>query len=149
MYGGVVLKPTETSYEKVRAAFRFVGDNVNPEEITVRIGIQPSRAHAKGAIIKKHPERTHSIGLWGLDSPILPDRPLEEHLLYLLDELETQVSGIEELKELGLLPSFFCGFFVAGRESGSLIKLESDTLNRIARLGIPLELHIYCCDEDC
>jgi hypothetical protein len=142
------LRLTETSYEKVKAAFRFVGDNVDPEAITARIGIQPSRAHAKGDIIKKHPERTHTAGLWGLDSPILPDQPLEKHLQYLLDQLEAQAAGIEELKELGLSPSFFCGFFVAGRESGSLIKLESDTLERVACLGVPLELHIYCCDED-
>ncbi len=139
---------TARSYEQVEVTFRFVGDSVNPKVITSKIGIQPSKTRVKGDVVEKHPDRTHPTGFWGLDSSISPNCPLEEHLRHLLDILDPQASAIKEFSKVGLCPSFFCGFFTAKAEFGTLVKLEADTLKRVADIGAALELHIYCCGEE-
>ena len=133
--------------DEIRATLRFVGDNVDPVMITSSIGLQPSRAHAKGDSVKGHPNRIRSTGLWGLDSAISPNCSLEDHLKHLLGVIESRVSIVEELRDIGLSPNFYCGYFAAGAVLRSYIRLETDTLKRIAEIGASLDLHIYCIDD--
>lgn len=147
MSGGVTLESVEASNEEVRATFRIVGDNVDPVTITSRIGIQPSKAHIKGSTMTKHPSLVYSTGYWGIDSTVPSDRPLEEHLSYLLDLLEPRALLIKEFKEAGFTMGLYCGFFTSDVGLGSIIELEPDILRRITNIDISLELHIYCCDE--
>ena len=142
------MESDQTSREEVQATFRFVGDNVNPKMLTSRMGIQPSVAHAKGDTVEKHPDRTYLTGYWGLDSSVLSDQSLEEHLKHLLDALEPYASIIKELRKDGFFPSFFCGIFIIEAGLGTFIKLEPTTLGRMADIGVPLELRVYCCEED-
>lgn len=141
------MEPNVSSHDEVKVTFRFVGDTVNPTIITSWIGVEPTEAHYKGDIVDKHPHRKHSTGFWGLTSPLSSELPLEEHLRYLVDILELRESDINRLRDTGLSPNFFCGFFTAKTNLGSFLKIESNTLAKIAQLGTALEIHIYY-DED-
>jgi len=81
------LKSNIKLSKEVIVTFRFVGDNVNPDIITAKLGLQPSLAHAKGQVVEKHPEHIYPSGFWELRSSISANRPLEEHLEKLLDRL--------------------------------------------------------------
>lgn len=140
------LQVGETLHEEIKVTFRFVGDSVNPEMITLKTGIQPSAAHVRGEVVQQHAERFYPTGFWGLDSSISPACPLEEHLEQLLSVLEQRVSAIRELTDTGIVPTFYCGCFVAGTTAS--FNLKADILRRIAEIGASLEYHIYCCDED-
>lgn len=140
------MKSDDVLHEEIKVTFCFVGGNVNPGVITAKTDIQPSEAHAKGETVEKHPERTHPTGFWGLNSSLPPNRSLEEHLKDLLNTLEPRSSIIKEFRDIGLNPTFYCGCFTAGTTTS--IKLEANTLQRIADIGASLEYHLYCCDED-
>jgi hypothetical protein len=140
------LKSNIILSEEVKVTFRFVGDNVNPEVITSTIGLQPSDAHAKGEIVEKQPEQIYPTGFWGLKSSIPPDRTLEEHLENLLDILEPKASLIKKLRDIGLVPNFYCGCFIAG--AATSFSLKADIFQRIANIGASLEYHLYSDEGD-
>jgi hypothetical protein len=146
--GGITALNSKRLHQKVRVTFRFVGDNVDPQEITSLMRMQPSAAHAKGDRVAKHPDRVYPTGFWGLESSIPPDRSLEEHLKRMLSVLEPQASAIRSLERSGLPARFFCGFFIAETDSGAYIEIGPDTLEGIAELRSRLELHIYYVNEE-
>ena len=137
----------QTAYgSEVLATFRVVGDSLDPEIITAGMALKPTTAHVKGESVPKHPDRKYPTGYWGLDSALETSRPLDDHLKHLLDMLESHQAVLEEIKQRGWSVSFYCAYFA--RASGdNIIHFEPQTLGRVATLGIPLELHIYC-DED-
>ena len=134
--------------DQVRVSLRYVGDDVDPTMITSMMGLQPSKAHAKGDPVEGHPDRVRSTGLWGLDSTLPPSCPLESHLKHLLDMMESRISIIEELRTKGLSINFFCGYFAVETLRGSYVRLETHTLERMAVTGASLDLHIYCVETD-
>jgi hypothetical protein len=110
--------------------------------------MQPSAAHAKGDLVAKHPDRVYPTGFWGLESSILPDHSLEEHLKHMLGVLAPRASAIRSLEKSGHAAKFFCGFFIAGTDPEAKIELGPDTLEGIADLRSLLELHIYHDNEE-
>jgi hypothetical protein len=141
------LKSSGPLLNEIKVTFRFVGDSVNPIVITSQIGLQPSAAHAKGEVVEKHPDRIYPSGFWGLESSVPTNRPLEDHLIHLLDVLEPRASAIKELEQTGLVPDFFCGVFI-GADLEALLRLGTETLGRMVEIGASLELHLYCCEEE-
>ncbi|MCK6629793.1 MAG: DUF4279 domain-containing protein [Anaerolineae bacterium] len=140
------MKSKITPFEEVKVTFRFVGDNVNPEMITSRVGLQPSAAHEKGEIVKKHPEQVYPTGFWSLDSSIPSDRPLGEHVEQLLSILESKTLILKGLRDIGLVPTFYCGCFITGTTTS--VKIKADILQRMADIGASLEYYLYCCNEE-
>ena len=67
-------------------------------------------------------------------------------LKHLLDLLEPRQATLEEIKQSGWSVSFYCAYF-AQTPGDTTVPLAPQTLGRVATLGVPLELHIYC-DED-
>ena len=132
---------------RVQVTLRFVGDNVDSEVITSKIGLQPSRSHLKGELVTAYPGRVYPTGLWSFDSTISHHSSFEDHLINLLDVMESKASVIQELKGLGMQPNFYCGYFVGQETIESYIKLGIDTLERMARIGVSLDLHIYYVED--
>lgn len=65
---------------EVKVTARFVGENVNPEIITSKLGIQPSETHVKGELSKKRSKYAWSTGYWGIDSPCSSNQAFEKHI---------------------------------------------------------------------
>lgn len=127
--------------DEVKATFRFVGDNVDPEYITHLVKLKPSSIRVKDAIVGKYPGKHHVTNYWGIDSRLHPDRPLVAHLGYLLDLIEPHSDAIRRLKREGYSPNFFCGLFHTS--ASGYIMLEPQVLKRITRLGAMIEIHTY------
>ena len=132
--------------DEIRAELIFVGDGVDPDKITSVTGVEPSQAYRKGDVIEKQPEQVRHKGLWRLRSGVAPDRPLDEHIHGLLDRLESGVAAISELARGGQHAKLYCGLFTEGAPVGTgvEVRLESDTLRRMADTGAPFELRVYC-----
>ncbi len=77
----------------------------------------------------------------------LPDSAsLDQHLKALLTVLEPKTSAIQELKNRGYAPEFYCGLFLDEWNQGTT--LSPETLGRIAALGAELGLDIYNVAEE-
>lgn len=135
-------------HHEVKVTVRFVGDNVEPEMLTSKLGIQPSKTHVKGELSTGRSSHAYPTGYWGIDSPYSSDQGFEEHLEYLLDILEPKLPILKQLEEMGLSPNFYCGFFAAEKDSDIYIRLDPTILERLGRLGASLDFHIYDCVEE-
>lgn len=74
--------------EKTRAALRFIGDLINPDIITQKLGIIPTNAHKKGDISPIRAVLRHPTGLWIINSHVPDNSLLADHLASLLSLLD-------------------------------------------------------------
>jgi len=141
------MEPTKGLQNEVKVTARFVGEKVDPEIITSKLGIQPSETHVKGELSKKRSKHAWSTGYWGIDSPCSPDQAFEKHIEVLLELLEPKLLILQHLREEGISLSFYCGFFVNEPEGSFFTRLNPVLLERLGRIGASLDCWTYCCIE--
>jgi Domain of unknown function (DUF4279) len=126
-----------------RASLRISGEGVQPDEIGRLLGLAPTRTHLRG-----EPRGLHSISpnlvwndsLWLFQCPLGDDRDPAEHLNWLLDSVESKLSVIKDLAGKCHV-DVFCGFSSQSGQGG--FTLDTITLQRMARLGVPFRLDLY------
>jgi len=135
--------PVESGKKWTRASFGVYAETFDPEEITMRLGLQPSLVRMKGDIISTRydpQQRRRKTSAWVLTCPLNPDAPMPEHLAWLLDQLEARRGVIRELAQKFKV-LVVCGFSSENGQGG--FTLEPTMLARLASLGIPLSLDLY------
>ena len=129
--------------KRTYATFRLLGDLLNPSDITSRLGIEPSKAFAKGETWDKAGIRQCTKGIWKLSSKgQLMTTNLECHLVFLLNRLESVTLEILTIAdELSLETDFFCYWLSATGHGGP--EFSPEVLRRIAKLDASLSLDVY------
>jgi hypothetical protein len=140
--------------DQKRASFRLHGDALDPDAITRATGLTPHQAHRKGDLRPSSDRRREAgrpelppwrSGLWSLHSETaLPrtDNHLEDHLNWLLDQLEPAADVLKQFcVDDDLTADFFCGYFMHQSNSGFVFSTR--TLARIVALGATLGVDIY------
>jgi hypothetical protein len=130
------------------AGFSMFSVTLTPQEITERLGLQPTRTHEKGQP-KGFRRKDGSISplivwkdsAWHLNAPLKRDQNLEEHIKWLLDILEPKRDSIKSLSPECTLVRFFCGFSSGHGQGG--FALDSQTLERLSKLGVSFVLDLY------
>lgn len=112
---------------------RAYNDADGPDELTALLGIEPSRAFAKGAILESGIAPKNG---WFLESSEEVDsRKFVEHLTYILAQLSSARDGYEEAKKRGW--SFDLQAFVAVPPANS-IGLRPDLMRTLVDLDLVL-----------
>jgi hypothetical protein len=131
-----------------RATLSIFSVTLTPQEISERLGLQPTRTHKQGqprGFRRKDGSTSPSVvwkdSAWLLTSPLKPDRNLMEHVRWLLEKIEPKADIIKALSSDCTGIRFFCGFS-SGNGQGGFV-LEADTLSRISRLGLNIVLDLY------
>jgi hypothetical protein len=134
--------------DRKHAAFRLMGDRLDPDAITQATGLTPDVIHRKGEPHVGSSGRHYGpwrSGLWSLDSEKGLDSSgnhLDDHLAWLLDQLEPHAHSLRRLATEQLLSAdFWCGYFMGHANSG--FGLSAKTIARIAALGADLSFDIY------
>jgi hypothetical protein len=141
------------------ASFRLRGDALDPDAVTSATGLTPHRAHRKGDRRPSNDQRREAgraelspwrSGLWSLNSAsALPrtDNHLEDHLNWLLDQLEPVAETLKQFcADDALTADFFCGYFMHQTNSG--FEFSTRTLARIVALDATLGVDIYGPEPD-
>jgi hypothetical protein len=133
---------------KAKVTFRLTGDTLDPQRVTQRLEIAPSRAYARGERSGTRGGRDWywRAGLWALRSTMPEGSELEDHLQALLDQLEPRAQIIRDFLAEGCAADFFCGLFLDHLNEG--VELSPQILGRVAALGATLGLDIYGLSED-
>lgn len=139
---------TEGTHDRVEVAvgFRVMGHDLEPEEVSRLLGLEPTESHKRGdARIGRSGRHysDYSEGLWAWRPGVSETAPLSEHLLALLGVLEPKAATLKRLRKLGQRMDVFIGLF--GPDSNFEFALSADLLERMGRLGIDLEFDVYCC----
>src|SRR5580698_2926186 len=78
-----------------KAAFCIYGDTLQPDEISRDLGLQATNSGLKGERQSKYPKtRQLRTSMWILGSPLDDHLPLQDHLGWLLDALESKLDVV-------------------------------------------------------
>jgi hypothetical protein len=132
---------------KSEATLRFLGDDLDPDEITLRLGIKPMHGARKGEPMttpggKKITART---GIWCLSAPTSEPGDIDLQVLFLLEGATSDLATWREFAAR-YNGEFFVGLFLEGGNEG--IGIRPETLSAIGSRGLQLDLDIYRLGDD-
>lgn len=133
--------------KKAFVDFRICSDELNPEEISNRIGVIPTRAFTKGKkyLGKTRNPNTKEIseiwrerprGIWAVDSKQLSNREkVEDHIKFLLDILEPKKKQLEPYLEQEDI--YTISFYIWWEPYGGYgsYEVSSETIHRMSSLS--------------
>lgn len=128
---------------RTAAALRITGETLDPQEVSVIMGIRPSLSYRKGEVIrnpKTGRERIPKFGMWNLRTEDQFPGDLDGQIDELLGKLPDDLSIWKELNERFSL-DLFTGLFLEEFNEG--ISLKPSTLLALGLRGIELDLDIY------
>ncbi len=129
------------------ASLRIRSSSITAREITIKLGIIPTRSCEKGTpLSKRHPSGPkRQECLWVLDSGLDDLQALESHIKVLISVLERKREILQELSKVCDI-DFFCGFsFKTGQ--GSIV-LEASLLRKLAEYPVDIVFDLYGSYED-
>ena len=128
------------SDDEAYAYFRISGIDQEIDALTQQMGIEPTEAKRKGEAGQYNPSLPD--GRWCLHSPLpRSELDLAVHVEALLPLLEARAAAIQQLQEKYQLWLVLVGYY-SSRDPGFF--LSSDTVKRIAYLGLPIDCDQYC-----
>jgi Domain of unknown function (DUF4279) len=137
----VMNRPVEPGNEKwSSASLRIAGDTLRPDKITVALGIEPTRSGLKGERVSSRNEALRRTSFWLKTSPLPDERPLQEHLEWVLNLFEPKHQVLSLISKEHSC-DLFCGFSSENGQGGAC--LGTDLLARLAGLGVSLVLDLY------
>ncbi|CAN5237105.1 hypothetical protein BH10PSE14_BH10PSE14_43780 [soil metagenome] len=124
------------------ALLGFHGDDLDPGEITTRLGAEPTVAMSKGGrwLTSSAIGKIAATGAWRLEADDGAPADLDGQITQLLAPLSADVAAWRALASRyhGRL---FCGLFLASGNAG--VTLKPATLVMIGQRGLVLDLDIY------
>lgn len=122
---------------------RIVDDKYSllPEEITTITGIQPTRIGRKGELIGKTIMRREAY-CWELESKLPKEKPLMEHVKYLLSIIEPSVELFKPITAR-YYTELACAVYLSESESLPEIHFDSDLIKRLAELNVSIDIDLY------
>lgn len=101
-------EPDEANYFHFSATLRIHGENLPFEEISQRLGVQPTNLHRKG---ERRGSRSPAYGddAWHYQPPVPETEPLERHLEALWQVVKPALEYLKALKQRFKV-DVFCGY---------------------------------------
>lgn len=122
----------------------------DPEAITHRLGIEPSKWQRKGgpmASSLRHPPRIAEVDLWSLSTrDRIESRDSRRHIDWLLDQIEDKASTLRSLQEEGARIAVNCFWLSLSGEGGPTI--SPGQMRRLGALNIELWFDVYFVGDD-
>ena len=121
---------------ETRAKFFVVGVNVNPDVLTERLGVTPTKAYAKGdAYTSKAGPRVREFGQWRVESShLIKSTSTEKHAQAILKALESKKQLIQEYIKNSTDRVGISIYWEATDTAYGGFTLKSDTLRRLTDL---------------
>lgn len=127
---------------KSAASLSFFGDDLDPEEITRKLGGEPTVGVRKGGtwLTSRGVEKIALKGSWRLVAERCEPGDLDGQINRLLDRLNDDFESWRDLSAR-FRGRVFCGLFLNSGNEG--LTLAPPTLTRIGERGLLLDLDIY------
>jgi hypothetical protein len=123
----------------------YLPDQSNPNEITEKLGVQPSKTQVKGEVRNDRVRNWPTA--WFLESKgKVISKEVRRHIDWLLEELEGKSEVIRELKTDGSEIHLSCFWGSALGHGGPM--LDAEILKKIASLNIGITFDIYFEGDD-
>ncbi len=126
---------------EIYVSFNLIGLDFNPDDITNKLGINPTKTWRVGDLIHPKTILKRKENGWSLQSQLNKYYQLEEHLKYLLNKIQPKSDFLKEIcsKNYGELS---CAIYVRGEERPS-IHLDRDIITKINKLNCEIDIDLY------
>ena len=128
---------------RLQVALRIVGADLDPDEMTKRLGVAPTSNHRRGEVLRRGSHEHQAVtGHWGfsLGTEHTETWNLDAALNATLDYLPAGAALWQDLGDRFQV-DLFCGLFMGSSNQGT--DIESATLARIATLGLAISFDVY------
>lgn len=135
------------SCERTYVGFRVY--DLLPSVVTAALGVEPTWARSRGAIIPGQGIRTHRYrqDAWCFSSQeAVNSSDTRRHLDWLLDRLEAASTTLQNLREEGAAMEISCYWQSAKGDGGPT--LSPIQLRRLGSLDLVIWFDFYCFDEE-
>lgn len=135
------------AHSQVRRHASHFGDELNPDQISARLGASPTDSHRKGDVkhLRNSEEYVHKTGMWRLNAADCEPEDLDGQVNELLAALTTDLSVWKDLSERNQI-DLFRGLVMD--ESNEGFGLSSSTLTALAVRGIEIDFDVYAPTQD-
>ena len=120
-------------------AYFALAGSFDPDAITLRIGVDPTRTAREGDPIPKTKVRK-KCSRWELHSRLPRTAPLESHVSDVLDQLDAQEIAFKEISQqfggIMELVGFFYNFYPG-------LVFEREIVERLAKYGLIVDFDFY------
>ncbi len=127
------------------AWLNIIGFDMNPDEITKEVGVNPTKTRIKGeyrTVGTKTPRKIiNKENQWILESSLSRKLPLEKHLEHLLDKIKFHKDSFKYLTKSCTVELNSALYYY---EANPGLSFETELLKEIADFDISLNLDIYC-----
>jgi hypothetical protein len=134
--------------ERVRARARLtvLSDDLHPEELTRRMGIDPDRSWRKGDLTRaRRPQPHHG---WELTSRLSDDRPVEDHLADVLERTAPIAGSVAAMARDPAVHSVRLMLSRSGDNWNPGLTISPEAIRQLDGLGIGVDIDIYVLPED-
>ena len=133
------VEDSELSY---RASLRISGKSLNIDEVTARLGLEPTHCHRRGE--RRGPRSPeYKDDMWMYTAPVREEEPLRAHLRALWEAILFHKDYLKEMKK-DFTVDVFCGFRTNCQVAG--LEIDYRSLEIFSALEIPLGLSITTLD---
>lgn len=128
--------------QKSKMSLRLVGDDLDPDEISAKLGCEPDWKQRKNEIVVGNNGRSRiaKFGMWSLWAEVKSPGDLD---LQASEIFSRMVEDIEVWKPLSseFRIVLFCGIYVGGYNGG--VPFSPENLLYLGERGVKLDLDIY------
>jgi len=126
---------------KIYAYFSLRGLDFDPEEITTKVGLIPTKTWKAGDLINPKATVCRKENGWSLKSELDESIDLEDHVRYLLQKLEPGWLPLIEICKK-YYAEINCVVYAAGNERPA-IHFNKDIVDKAAKLNAEIDIDLY------
>jgi hypothetical protein len=136
-----MYKDDYATCEETYATLRIYHDELEPNAISTRLALAPSKAQKKGDILSSG--RTLPVGGWFLSSKDhVTSKDARRHVVWILDQLNGRDQELERLQNEGYQMDLSCFWASASGHGGP--ELDHEIMKRLASLRLNIGFDVYC-----
>lgn len=132
---------------RARATLRIMGDDLQPDEVSVLLGARPSKAHSMNQelTLASGRSRIAKFGLWSLTANDTEPENFDSQVAEICAQLTNDLTVWHALSRRFEI-DLFCGWFMNAGNEG--VEISPETMLALGQRGIQLGLDIYGADSD-
>ena len=141
------MTPYNDDYASCRKTYSTLciyHDDLDPDRVSERLSLAPTRAQRRGDIRKQLKDRTwrYPVGAWFLCSEgVVASKDARRHIDWILDKVQGKEPVLQDLRNVGCRTELRCFWVSAGGSGGPA--LDPTIMQRLASLGLELQFDFY------
>lgn len=130
---------------EISASFALTGVDLNPDEITTKAGITPTRTCKKGDLINPKDILRYKENGWSIQSTLDKSENLEDHIKSVLEQLQENWTFFIETSQK-YYAEIACVIYIKGQTPE--IHFDKEILQKFSQLNAEIDVDLYVLPEE-